>query len=183
MSQIVTPRTCPLAERATATDVITGLAPAPWIVRRCRETGFVYVENPPGYASLNAELAWEVTWQREADTRATAEPARYALSRAIKLFRQRVLKRNKIADIATAIARNTASPQVNLLDLGCGEGQLLGLVMDRLTPAQRQRCVPHGIEISNALARRADAALPTAGAAFIPVPWKVCPDLPRAISI
>lgn len=151
-------RVCPLRERTTATTTLN-IAPAPWVVRQCSETGMVFLENPPGYASLQSELAWEVTWQREADARAAAAPTLYALSRAMKSFRQRVLKRNKVAAMATAIVRGSPSERVNLLDLGCGEGQLLGLVMDRLAPAQRQRCVPHGVEISNELARRADAAL------------------------
>ena len=156
-------RVCPLAERATATERVEGLAPPPWLVLRCRETGMVFLENPPGYDSLQSERAWEVTWQREADARAAAEPVLYALSRATKAFRQRVLKRNKVAAMATAIARGSPSAEVNLLDLGCGEGQLLGLVMDRLPRAQRQRCVPHGVEISNELARRSGVALAVHG--------------------
>lgn len=156
-------RVCPLTERDGASERIEGLAPAPWVVRRCLETGFVFLENPPGYASLGTELAWEVTWQRESQARAAAEPARYALSQATKSFRHRVLKRNKVAAMATALVRSAASAQVNLLDLGCGEGQLLGQVMDRLAPEQRQRCVPHGIEISDELARRAGVALATHG--------------------
>ena len=163
MSHVVAPRQCPLTERATATDVVADLSPAPWIVRRCRETGFVFLENPPGYASLQSELAWEVTWQREADARASAEPLRYALSQAAKRFRQRLLRRNKVATLATAIVRGAPGPRVNLLDLGCGEGQLLGLVMGRLPAAQRQRCAPFGVEISDELARRSSAALAAHG--------------------
>ena len=151
-------RVCPLLERATATTLLN-IAPAPWVVRQCSETDLVFLENPPGYASLHSELAWEVTWQREADARAAATPTLYTLSRLAKSFRQHVLKRNKVAAMATAIVRGSPAARINLLDLGCGEGQLLGLVMGRLAPAQRQRCVPHGVEISNQLARRADAAL------------------------
>lgn len=155
-------RVCPLCEQATATHTLD-IAQPPWVVRQCNESAMVFLENPPGYASLQFELAWEVTWQREADTRAAAAPTAYALSRAMKSFHQRVLKRNKVAALTTVIVRRSPSHQVNLLDLGCGEGQLLGLVMDRLTPAQRQRCVPHGVEISNVLARRSEAALSVHG--------------------
>jgi SAM-dependent methyltransferase len=151
-------RVCPLLEREGATDLL-GVAPPPWVVRQCRETSLVYLENPPGYESLQAELAWEVTWQREADKRAADEPALYALSSAAKRFRHRVLKRNKVASLATTIVRASRSTQVRLLDLGCGEGQLLGTVMDRLPAQLRSRCRPLGVEISNALARRSQAAL------------------------
>lgn len=151
-------RVCPLLERETRTRTLD-LAPSPWIVRECQETGMVFLENPPGYESLQSELAWEVTWQREAEARAAAEPTLYAMSTATKRFRHRVLKRHKVADLATALVRGCRSPEVRMLDLGCGEGQLLGLVMDRLPPDVRARCRPFGVEISNELARRSTVAL------------------------
>ena len=153
------PRVCPLAERATATEVLQGLAPAPWVVRRCRETGFVYLENPPGYEALQSELAWEVTWQREAQARAAAEPTLYRISQAVKRFRRRVLKRDKVADLATAALLRVRRDEIRLLDLGCGEGRLLGDVMQRLPADVRSRCVPYGVEISNELARRSAQVL------------------------
>lgn len=152
-------RVSPLLERETPTTQLQGVAPAPWVVRRCDESGLVFLENPPGYESLQSDLAWEVTWQREADKRAADEPALYAMSTAAKRFRHGVMKRNKVADLATAIVRASASDEVRMLDLGCGEGQLLGQVMDRLPEAVRGRCRPFGVEISNELARRSQAAL------------------------
>jgi SAM-dependent methyltransferase len=152
-------RVSPLLERETPTTQLHDVAPPPWVLRRCDESGLVFLENPPGYESLQSELAWEVTWQREADKRAADEPALYAMSTAAKRFRHRVLKRNKVADLATALVRASASAEVRMLDLGCGEGQLLGQVMDRLPEAVRRRCRPYGVEISNELARRSQAAL------------------------
>jgi SAM-dependent methyltransferase len=151
-------RVCSLLERETRTHTLA-VAPAPWVVRECEETGLVYLENPPGYESLNQELAWEVTYAREAAARKAAEPALYAMSTAAKDFRRRVMKRHKVAEMATALVRSSASPTIHLLDLGCGEGDLLGIVMERLPAGLRQRCRPHGVEISQELARRSDAAL------------------------
>lgn len=151
-------RVCPLLERESRTTTLD-VAPPPWVVRECQETGMVFLENPPGYESLQSELAWEVTWQREAEARAAAEPTLYAMSTAAKRFRHRVLKRHKVADMATALVRGCRSPEVRMLDVGCGEGQLLGQVMDRLPPEVRARCRPFGVEISNELARRSTAAL------------------------
>jgi SAM-dependent methyltransferase len=152
-------RVSPLLERESPTTQLHGVAPAPWVLSRCEESGLVFLENPPGYESLQSELAWEVTWQREAEKRAADEPALYALSTAAKRFRQRVLKRNKVAGLAIAIVRASSAAELRMLDLGCGEGQLLGQVMDRLPEAVRGRCRPYGVEISNELARRSQAAL------------------------
>ncbi len=162
------PRVCPLAERATATDVIDGLAPPPWVVRRCRETGFVFLENPPGYDSLKQDLAWQVTYQRESQQRARAEPLRYALSRWVKHLRRDVIKRHKVADMTLALAARAAGERrdgaaVHMVDVGCGWGGLLGLVMERLPPDLRLRCVPHGIELSTELARLSNDALAAYG--------------------
>jgi len=151
-------RVSPLLERETPTALLD-VAPPPWVVRQCLESGLVFLENPPGYESLHSELAWEVTWQREADKRAADEPTLYAMSTAAKNFRHRVLKRNKVADLATAIVSRSPSAQIRMLDLGCGEGQLLGTLMDRLGADVRGRCQPYGVEISNELARRSQAAL------------------------
>jgi len=160
----VAPRVCPLAERATATDPIEGLAPAPWAVRRCRETGFVFLENPPGYDSLKEDLAWQVTHQRESQQRAAAEPLRYTLSHWVKQLRRGVIKRHKVADLTLALAARAARERndgsaVHLVDVGCGWGELLGLVMQRMPPSLRKRCVPHGVEISTELARLSNLAL------------------------
>lgn len=160
----VTSRVCPLAERATATELIDGLAPAPWVVRRCRETGFVFLENPPGYESLKEDLAWQVTHQRESQQRAATEPLRYALSRWVKHVRRNVLNRHKVAAMTLMLATRAAADRpdgaaVHLVDVGCGWGELLGLVMERMPPALRQRCVPHGVELSTELARLSNQAL------------------------
>lgn len=156
-------RDCPLAERATATDLVEGLAPAPWIVRRCRETGFVFLENPPGYESLKEDLAWQVSYQRESQQRASAEPLRYAFSRWAKYLRRKVAKRHKVADMTLALATRAAAERsgepVHLVDVGCGWGELLGQVMERMAPGLRRRCVPHGVELSTELARRSNQAL------------------------
>ena len=164
MSDATTTRVCPLAERATATQVIEDLAPSPWVVRRCLETGFVFLENPPGYDSLKEELAWQVTYQRESQQRARAEPLRYALSRCLKYLRRSVARRHKVADLTLALAARAAAGRphdqaVHLVDVGCGSGELLGGLMQRMPAALRQRCKPHGVELSTELARQSVLAL------------------------
>lgn len=155
-------RVCPLLERATATRVLD-IAPPPWRALECLETGFVFLANPPGYDSLKSEFAWEQTWQRESARRARAEPARYAVSALLKRLRARVLKRNRMASLAAGLVSRSEAGVIRIVDLGCGWGELLGRVMDRLPPALKSRCEPWGVEISNELARQSSAAFAANG--------------------
>jgi hypothetical protein len=41
-------RVWPLLERQSATRILP-YAPLPWELRQCRETGFVFLQNPPDY--------------------------------------------------------------------------------------------------------------------------------------
>ncbi len=150
-----TKRVNPLLEREGMTTTLN-LAPAPWVLKQCGETGFVFLENPPGYESLKEEFAWEVSWHQEVERRKTAEPARYAFSASVKKFRSQVLKRNKVRSLANKFIRRIQSPAVHLLDMGCGSGGLLESVIATLPASIGARCVPHGIELSTELARVAD---------------------------
>jgi SAM-dependent methyltransferase len=162
---------CPLAERATATRTLD-VAPPPWVVLECQETGMVFLQNPPGYDSLRQEFAWEHTYAQQAVRRKAEEPVLQGLSQAAKRFRRQVLKRHKVADMATALVSQMASDPdpVDMVDIGCGGGELLGRVMDRLPQEVRMRCRPHGIEISDVLAARSQAALAPHGGSCVHAP-------------
>ena len=86
-------RVSPLLERESET-VKLDLAPEPWNIIKCVETGIVFLENPPGYEALNEDFAWEKTYETEVKKRKTAEPLRYKISSLLKEFRLKVLKRN-----------------------------------------------------------------------------------------
>jgi SAM-dependent methyltransferase len=155
-------RVCPLLERRTATRRLP-YAPEPWRLRQCLESGFVYLENPPGYAALEGEHAWEASFARESQTRREAEPRLQAASAAYGRFRREVLRRNKVAGLCRELLAAAAERPIHILDLGCGEGQLLERIIDGLPPAVARRSVPHGIELSPALAARAAARLSRLG--------------------
>jgi len=97
-------RISPLLEHEAESTVLD-LAPSPWVLRRCNTTGFVFLENPPGYEALHDELAWQVTYQRECAARATAEPVRYAISTGLKRMRQ-MFKRHKVADLQSSSVKS-----------------------------------------------------------------------------
>ena len=160
-----TPRTCPLLDRPSL-SIGLDAAPAPWDLRRCAETGFVYLANPPDQQLFRDEFAWEVTHEREADRRRRREPLLHALSVWTKTVRHRLLRRDKVAvlaaDLLRTAARDVPGP-LRLVDVGCGEGTLALRVAGRLAPAVAERLEPVGIELSNVLAHRADRKLRTRG--------------------
>lgn len=159
-------RVCPLLERETSTEILP-YAPRPWILRRCTESGFVFLENPPAYESFSEDYAWEVTSTQESRARKSAEPLRYAISTGFKKFRGRVLKRNKIRDLAHIVLENIDSDQVQLLDVGCGWGGTLEDIISILGQDKRLHCVPHGIELSRELAQISNERLRLRGGGCI----------------
>lgn len=131
-------------------------APAPWILKQCLETGIIFLANPPVYEELSETYAYEVTFEKESLARRQAEPIRYAFSTAIKRFRARVLKRNKVLKILGTLINDPSSSRINVLDVGCGWGDLLQNLMTSLPQDQRARVVPHGVEISLKLSGLSD---------------------------
>lgn len=151
-------RFCPLLlEPGRVLDL--DYAPAPWLLKQCLETGIIFLANPPPYEELSERYAYEVTFQKEAQARKRAEPIRYAVSTAIKRFRTHVLKRNKMLGILRSLVAASSSNPINVLDVGCGWGDLLQTLMTSLPEGERTQVVPHGVEISLALARLSDEKL------------------------
>lgn len=134
-------------------------APTPWILKKCVETDIVFLANPPAYEELSETYAYEVTFAKESQARQQAEPLRYAISTGLKRFRSRVLKRNKILGMLREHIAASASAKVNVLDVGCGWGELLENLMLSLPENQKGRCAPHGVEISRELSRLSDEKL------------------------
>lgn len=155
-------RHCPLLERPAPSEPVHD-APTPWQLRRCTETGFVFLANPPAQAQFQDEYAWEVTHEREAERRRRSEPAIYAMSTAMKNFRRRFLKRDKVATMVTRLIAHSASRKasgtVRLVDIGCAYGMLAVRVANQLPEGVATRLEPIGIEISNHLAEKADETL------------------------
>jgi hypothetical protein len=51
---------CPILGRPTEIEQ-TGFSRESWEVVRCRETGFVFLANPPDYSQFESNFAWEKT--------------------------------------------------------------------------------------------------------------------------
>lgn len=152
------PRIAPLLTRPGRVEPLS-YAPPPWQLQRCLETDIVFLANPPAYDAYSEQFAYEVTFAGESAARRRAEPVRYAVSTALKHFRARVLKRNKMLRLVRALLAGSPGERVHVLDVGCGWGSLLEELGRALPAADQARYVPHGIEISRELARISDGKL------------------------
>ena len=165
-------RHCPLLERASRSQSLA-YAPFPWSLRRCADTGFVYLANPPAQDLFRDAFAWEVTHKAESSRRQQAEPAVHALSEAMKSFRRRVLKRDKVAALGRSIASGFAAGPIRLVDIGCAEGTLIERVVAGVPAAVADRIEPIGIEISTHLAGIAGRTLARRGGRCIHATGKI----------
>lgn len=155
-------RSCPLLERASASQPLP-YAPFPWSLRRCADTGFVYLANPPAQDLFRDTFAWEVTHKTESRRRQQAEPVVHAMSEAVKTFRRRVLKRDKVAALGRRIACTFGTGPIRLVDVGCAEGTLIERVVAGIPADVAGRVEPIGIEISDHLASVAGRTLSRRG--------------------
>lgn len=154
--------TCPILDRTTPA-LATPYDRDDWKIVRCKETGFVYLSDPPEYDSLETDFAWEKTSVLERERRLKEEPIFSKISLTAKSTKNRLFpNRNKMATRAVQIAmeihsrRSTSRPdKIWLLDIGCGWGRLLQKICEDLTGAGLS-VNPRGIEVSKELARRAN---------------------------
>lgn len=135
-------RTCPYCGQDNIDSAPTDFGSQDWPIKACHACGFVYMEITPVYECLSEEFAWEKTSVAETHRRVSQEPIKQLISKYMKTFRRRWLRRDKLPWL---IRRYIAAG--NVLDVGCAGGG----VLSNLDPIY----IPHGIEISKALALRA----------------------------
>lgn len=138
-------RNCPRCGADNSTTRVLSYSWRHWRLRHCMACAFVYLENPPDYADLSVDYAWETD---DYTLRMRQEyPFTRRVSRGWRRVRRRLIPRpDKLARRVTAHV-----PPGRVIDVGCGSaGHLMALA-------------PHymivGIEISVALAAEANARL------------------------
>lgn len=135
-------RDCPACGRDNRQQPPHCFSQGQWHIKTCASCEFVYLENAPAYEELGENIAWEKSFEKEKARRQTAEPALQWLDTVATRIRKRIVRRKKLLAL---VEKHFASG--NVLDVGCGAGKFLA----RLP----QRFVPHGIEVSVALAAAA----------------------------
>ncbi len=149
------PSQCPILERMTETEE-TEFSKDAWQIMRCKETGFVFLSDPPAYELLEEELAWEKTSEAEKMRRVQQEPVWSRVSAFTKIIKARLFpRRNKFFKLLRSMTARSPSGPLAILDVGCGCGDLLDDICNRFKD-RNQQVVPWGIEISKNLAARAE---------------------------
>ena len=154
---------CPIIGRNSEVEE-TKFSKDSWSVVRCRETGFVFLKNPPDYSQLVTDYAFEKTSAEERQRRHQDEPIVTGLSQlARRLKRILFPKRNKTATISLqATSTVDHSNPLHILDVGCGSGWQL-LYLAQQYQEKDQEVVLHGIEVSKQQAREAKQRLSPLG--------------------
>ena len=135
-------RHCPICGSEAAHDHVDTWND--WHLKICAHCGFVYLQDPPGYQGLSHDFAWEKTYEIERARRREEEPVIDRLSWLMRRFRRFILKRKKLYDLVDQYI-----PSGRMLDVGCGGG-------GQMKRWFGGRYEPWGVEISNALAQKAE---------------------------
>jgi len=149
---------CPILGRETKVRS-TPFHRGEWLVVQCEETGFVFLQNPPGYAQLESEFAWEKTVPDERLRRTTEEPVFSVVSSAVKATKKKLFpKRNKMVSLAMKVTPLPKNRPIQILDIGCGSGGLLVKTANELK-RRGYDAVTTGVEVSAELAKSASRRL------------------------
>src|SRR6056297_755727 len=130
-------RDCPACRSARVAD-LHALAPDPWRIGACRDCDFVFLRNPVDYTALEVEHAWETTYAAEDAVREERRGPLRRLARQVRSASYRIRG-------ARAQRYLRLLEPGKVLDIGCGDVVRFGPPF-----------TPYGIELSKALAARAD---------------------------
>lgn len=143
-------RNCPNCGHNNTQRVPTEFGDEHWPIKECGSCHFVYLETAPVYERLSEEFAWEKTSAAETGRRFSEEPVKQSISKLLKAFRRRWLKRDKLGWL---IRRYFQAG--NVLDVGCASGGIMKS-LDTIYS-------PYGVEISKTLAAEANAVAASRG--------------------
>ena len=143
---------CPILEKTVEVEP-TVYSRDPWQIVRCRETGLIFLANPPEYEQLETEFAWEKTKSQERERRVREEPLLASVSSFYKWLKFKTRpNRCKVFELARAAVRGAPpKKQLRIVDIGCGWGELMDDLHQRFA-AVGQKIAPCGIEVSKELA-------------------------------
>ena len=147
-------RCCPICEAPREGAHVLPYGRPPWDIVRCPSCSFAYVPVVPVHEELVDALSWDRRHGEEATRRRQEHPIVEYFDKATR-WRLYLLPRTEPVDILNRIG--PASGVV--VDLGCGDGVMLGRIARRFTAC--------GVEVSAALAARAGAVVAASGGTVV----------------
>ena len=137
-------RLCPICDADNTSEPNSPYSKDHWILKNCNSCKFLYLVNPPEYEELHEDFAWEKSGKAQFEERHKKEPVIHFFSKLGITFREKVLKRNKVRDLALKYCNGG-----KVLDVGCGRGHVL--IKTLSSSRHPESYLPYGIEISKGL--------------------------------
>lgn len=136
-------RNCPLCG-ACDNKRMEKFSKATWAIVQCCSCAFVFLHNAPDYSTLQEDFDWAQTAKQERQKRREGRRVYYAVSDTLKRIKG-FIRRGQRKEIMII---NKLRCSGRAIDVGCGDGTTLRGLPDSL--------IPHGVEISPSLAKKAD---------------------------
>lgn len=127
-------RACPLCGQDNRRLPQSRYSRDAWLLKRCGQCDFLYLENPPPVELLATEYNWSVTSHVENQRRRDHQPMTAGFRTLWKRWHRHWLPRRKLEALINRFV-STGS----LLDVGCGTGSHFLRLPEAI--------IPHGIEI------------------------------------
>ena len=138
-----------------------------WKIVECLETGMVFLQNPPDYAQLIDELAWEKRFTEERARRKAKEPILSVISSLIKKVRGYVRKKERIeiesAEQLKILINIIHAKELTVVDVGCGTGNKLQKIIKENQNSHNVKIQAIGIELSQVQSEQANTNLKRVG--------------------
>jgi len=162
----MSPRLNPITEKQSETKESL-YSRGEWKIVECLDTGMVYLQNPPDYAQLIDELAWEKRFTEEKRRRKAKEPVLSVISSLIKKVRKFIRKKERIetesAEQLKILMNTTDGKELTVVDVGCGTGDKLQKIIKEHQNNHDIEMQPIGIELSQVQSEQANLNLKRVG--------------------
>lgn len=163
---IMEPRLNPITEKQCETKESL-YSRDEWKIVECLDTGMVYLQNPPDYAQLIDELAWEKRFTEEKGRRKAKEPVLSVISSLIKKIRKFIRKKERIetesAEQLKILMNTTDDKELTVVDVGCGTGDKLQKIIKEHQNNHDVEIQSIGIELSQVQSEQANLNLKRVG--------------------
>jgi len=139
-------RSCPVCGTDNRRKSLSKYSRDQWVLKDCEGCGLLYLENPPPVQALINEFNWTATSAAADEQRFQSSGVTKGFRKSWKLWRKRWLVGRKMKRL---LDREVGSG--NVLDVGCGDGKMLGELPEAFTPFGIEidaEAIPDALEVT-----------------------------------